>query len=53
MCKDPVVREVRKRRDELAAAFNYDPKAIAEDVQKREKASGRKLVSPPRKRVAG
>jgi len=53
MGEDPVVDEVRKHRDELAAAFNCDPKAIGEDIKRRQKASGRKLVSPPRKKAAG
>lgn len=52
MLDDPIVEEIRKIRDEYAKKFNYDLKAIAADLMKQEKASGRKLVSfPPRKPV--
>lgn len=50
MWKDPIVEEVRRIRDELAARFNYDIKSIVENARKEQKASGRKVVSfPPRK----
>lgn len=50
MLKDPIVEEVRRIRDELAARFNYDIKAIVENARKEQKASGRKVVSfSPRK----
>jgi hypothetical protein len=40
-----LVTEVRKAKDALSAKFRYDITAILRDVQKRERASGRKLVS--------
>lgn len=37
---DPIVDEVRRIRDALAARFNYDLDAIFQDIKKREKESG-------------
>ena len=45
MWKDEVVEEVRRIREENAAKFNYDLKAILDDARKRQKLSGRKAVS--------
>lgn len=46
---DPIVEEVRKARDEHAAQFGYNLEQIFEDIQKKERQSGRKVVSlPPR-----
>ena len=45
MYEDPIVEEIRKFREERAAKFNYDVRAIAEDARKREQESGRKVVS--------
>jgi len=42
---DPIVEEVRRIRDAHAAKFNYDPKAIFQDIKEQEKRSGRKYVS--------
>ena len=33
--KDPIVEEVRRIREEHAAQFDFDPKRIAADVQRR------------------
>jgi hypothetical protein len=33
---DPIVREVRRVREKLAAKFNYDLRAMFADVQKRQ-----------------
>ena len=50
MLKDPIVEEVRRIRDELAARFDYNIEAIVENARKEQKAAGRKTVSfPPRK----
>ena len=52
MLDDPIVEEVRKIRDEYAKKFNYNLDAIAADLIKQQKTSGRKLVSfPPRKPI--
>ena len=47
--KDPIVAEVRKIRDKIAARFNYDIDAIVEYMRQREKTSGHPIVSPPRR----
>jgi hypothetical protein len=36
MNDDPIVEEVRRIRDELARAFNYDIHAICADLRKRQ-----------------
>ncbi len=49
--EDPIVAEVSKVKDRLAAQFNYDAVAMLRDAQKREQAHGRRLVDlskPPR-----
>ena len=45
MREDSIIEEVRKYRDEHAAKFGYDIRAIAEDARKRQQESGRKVVS--------
>ncbi len=47
MTEDPIVAEVRRARDEIAKRFNYDRRALFEDVKKRQAQSGREIVSPP------
>ena len=42
---DPIVAEVRRAREERAAAFNYDLEAIYRDLKEAEKRSRRKIVS--------
>ena len=53
MRDDPIVNEVRKRREEHAARFNFDVRAIARDARKRQQKSGRKVVIPPHRQTAG
>lgn len=48
--EDPIVKEIRKWREEYAAEFEFDVDAIFEDIQRRQAESKRKQVSfPPRK----
>jgi hypothetical protein len=47
--KDPIVEEVRRIRHEHASKFNFDLHAICEDLRKREKTCGRRLVTLPPK----
>ena len=47
---DPIV-ELRKTRDEHAKKFNYDIKAIMNDLREKEKNLGKKVVSLPPKPV--
>ncbi len=39
---DPVVAEVRRAREELAAEFDFDIGRMCEEMRKREATSGRK-----------
>lgn len=38
--EDPIIAEIRKYREEYAARFNYDIKAMYEDIKKRQLESG-------------
>ena len=49
MKDDPIVAEVRKHRQERAAKFNYDIRAMAEDARSREGKDGRPVVTLPPK----
>jgi len=52
MREDPIVEEVRKLREQHAARFNYDLRAICQDLKELEKRSNWKLVSlSPRRTV--
>jgi len=42
--KDYIVDQVRQAREQLAAKFKYDLKAIIEDARKRQKKSGHRIV---------
>ena len=46
MWEDPIVAEVHRAREELAAAFDFDVKAIFADLRKRQAALGARLVRP-------
>ncbi len=45
MHEDEIIKETRRLRDEYAKKFNYDFDLIFEDLQKRQRESGRKYVS--------
>ena len=45
MIEDEIVLEVRKVKESLAAKFHYDVRAMLLDAQKRQRRSGRKVVS--------
>ncbi len=51
MWEDPIVKEVRKVREEYAARFDYDVLAICRDLKQQEKNSGRIFVSYAPRRV--
>ena len=42
---DPIVKDVRKVRENLARKFNFDLHAIFNDVRERQKALGARLIS--------
>jgi len=48
--KDEVVNQVRQAREQNAAKFNYDLKAIVADARERQKKSGHRIVSRALKR---
>lgn len=45
MLIDPIVEEIKAGRREYAARFNFDVRAMAEDMRRRQAAAGRKAVS--------
>ena len=49
---DPIIAEVRAVRDQHAARFDYNVKAIFRDIQARQQASGRQYVRYPARRIA-
>ncbi len=51
MKDDPIVEEVRRIRQEYAAQFNYDLRAMVQDLQKRQQEHSDRLVSFPSKPV--
>ena len=44
MWEDPIVAEVHRTREELAAKYNFDVNAFFADVRKRQAALGERLV---------
>jgi hypothetical protein len=51
MTTDPIIDEIHRVRDAIAAKFNNDLVAITGDAREREMASRRKVVSLPPRRV--
>ena len=49
MNDDPIVASVRKIREELAAAFDYDVHAVFADLRRREAGLGNRLVTQPQR----
>lgn len=49
MCDDPIVEEVRRIRQEYAKEFDYDVRAIAVDLRRRQQGHIERLVSFPAK----
>ncbi len=45
MREDEIVEETRRLRDEYAKQFNYDLDLIFEDLQNKQKKSGRQYIS--------
>ena len=45
MWEDPIVAEVHRTREKLAAEYHFDVKAIFADLRKRQQSLGSKLVS--------
>ena len=54
MWEDPIVAEVHRTREKLAAEFNFDVAAFFADLRKRQTALGARLVhakSKPNQRL--
>lgn len=49
--RDPIVEEVRETRQEHARAFDYDPKAIFEDLKRYQEESDHEVTAFPPKRL--
>ena len=47
MYKDEILEEIHKYREEYAESFNYDLKAIFNDLRKKQIARGHKIVKLP------
>jgi hypothetical protein len=50
MWEDPIVAEVHRTREKLAAEHDFDVKAIFSDLRKRQQSLGARLV-PQKKRA--
>ncbi len=50
MWQDPVVEEVHRAREKLAAEYDFDVEAFFADLRKRQASLGRRLV-PQKKRA--
>lgn len=50
---DPIIEELHRIRQEYAASFNHDLKAICEDLRSKQERDGREVVSFPPKRPKG
>ena len=48
---DPIIAELRAVRDTHAARFNYDVRAIFQDIRATQKMSGREYVRYPARRA--
>jgi hypothetical protein len=51
MFRDPIVEEIKRYREQYAARFNYDLRAIGEDIQRRQRDGGREVVRREPRRV--
>ncbi|MGK7919806.1 MAG: hypothetical protein AB4080_07335 [Trichodesmium sp.] len=47
MWNNEVLAEIYKYREEYAKSFNYNLHAMVEDLEKKQAASGRKIISTP------
>jgi hypothetical protein len=49
MWKDEVLEELYRIREEHAKSFEYNLRAICDDLRKKQAASGRRIISVPLK----
>jgi len=50
--KDPINEEIHKYREEHARQFNFDLRAICEDLRALQRSSNLKVVRLPAKRIS-
>ena len=51
---DPILEELWRVKDAIAAEYDYDVRALGKALQKAQETSGRRLISPkPRPRDKG
>jgi hypothetical protein len=43
--RDEIIRELCRAKDEIAKQFNYDLEALAAELRRRQKESGREVVN--------
>lgn len=48
MLNDPIIDEIHRIKDAIAARYDYDVRKIAQALWEEQKKSGYKFVSPPR-----
>ena len=46
---DEIIQETRKIKETLAASLGFDIDRILDDARRKQKESGRKILSPPEK----
>lgn len=51
MWEDPIVKEVRRIREELSAQFNFDVSAIFADIRKKQTKVGSRLVRRGKEKI--
>lgn len=51
MQRDPIVEEVRRIKEEHAARYNYDIRAMGKALQEEQKRNGGDVVSLARKKT--
>ena len=47
--RDEIVQETRRIKEVLAASLGFDIDRILEDARRKQKETGRKILSPPAK----
>lgn len=52
MHEDSVMQEVHRIKDEIAARYNYDVRALAKAAREMQEREGREVVQRPPKRIA-
>lgn len=49
--EDPILEELHKLREEIAAKHNYDVYAIAAEIRRLQQAENRQVITPPAERI--